>query len=264
MANPTTNYGFVLPTPTDLVTDLPADFDVALQGVDTQMLTNANAAIAKTIVDAKGDIIAATGADAVSRLAVGANATILTADSTTATGLKWAAAPAAAKSYALLATTSLTGATTTISGLSGYDNFFVLIAGASSSVSDGSLKLQLNAIATTTNYREMGGVVNAPATYTSTDIMTDYNNFENNGFLKIGKMGNGASRSVSGFVTISGANTSGTKIITYSTTGSVGADNNGMVVAGSISKDTAVISSLVFSFTVGNLDAGTAYVYGAA
>ena len=92
MANPTTNYGFVLPTPTDLVTDLPADFDVALQGVDTQMLTNANAAIAKTIVDAKGDIIAATAADAVSRLAVGANNTVLTADSTTATGLKWAAA----------------------------------------------------------------------------------------------------------------------------------------------------------------------------
>ena len=34
MANPTTNYSWVLPTPTDLVTDLPADFDVALQGVD--------------------------------------------------------------------------------------------------------------------------------------------------------------------------------------------------------------------------------------
>jgi len=91
MANPTTNYGFVLPTPTDLVTDLPADFDVALQGVDTQMLTNANAAIAKTIVDAKGDLIAATAADAVSRLVVGDNDTVLTADSTTATGLKWAA-----------------------------------------------------------------------------------------------------------------------------------------------------------------------------
>jgi hypothetical protein len=37
MANPTTNYGFVLPSPSDLVTDLPADFDVALQGVDTRL-----------------------------------------------------------------------------------------------------------------------------------------------------------------------------------------------------------------------------------
>jgi hypothetical protein len=59
MANPTTNYGFVMPTSTDLVTDLPADFDVFGQAVDTQMLTNANAAIAKTIVEAKGDLIGA-------------------------------------------------------------------------------------------------------------------------------------------------------------------------------------------------------------
>jgi hypothetical protein len=35
MANPTSNYGWVLPNSADLVTDLPADFDVALQGVDT-------------------------------------------------------------------------------------------------------------------------------------------------------------------------------------------------------------------------------------
>lgn len=37
MSNPTSNFGWVLPTSTDLVTDLPADFEVALQGVDTTM-----------------------------------------------------------------------------------------------------------------------------------------------------------------------------------------------------------------------------------
>ena len=37
MTNPTSNYSFVLPTSTDLVTDLPADFEVALQGVDTRL-----------------------------------------------------------------------------------------------------------------------------------------------------------------------------------------------------------------------------------
>jgi hypothetical protein len=50
----------------------------------------ANGAIAKSIVDAKGDLVAATAADTVSRLAVGANGTVLTADSAEATGLKWA------------------------------------------------------------------------------------------------------------------------------------------------------------------------------
>jgi hypothetical protein len=45
-----------------------------------------------TAIDAKGDLIAGTGADAFSRLAVGANGTFLTPDSTTGTGLKWATA----------------------------------------------------------------------------------------------------------------------------------------------------------------------------
>jgi hypothetical protein len=45
-----------------------------------------------TAIDAKGDLIAGTGADAFDRLAVGTNGQVLTADSTTSTGLKWAAA----------------------------------------------------------------------------------------------------------------------------------------------------------------------------
>jgi len=38
MANPTTNYGWVLPVAADLVTGLPTQFDTALQGVDTSMV----------------------------------------------------------------------------------------------------------------------------------------------------------------------------------------------------------------------------------
>ena len=37
MANPTTNFGWVMPTSTDLVTDLPADFNTFGQGVDTTL-----------------------------------------------------------------------------------------------------------------------------------------------------------------------------------------------------------------------------------
>lgn len=57
--------------------------------------TISSSGIAATIVDAKGDLIAATAADTVARLAVGSNDQVLTADSAQSTGLKWAAAPGA-------------------------------------------------------------------------------------------------------------------------------------------------------------------------
>ncbi|HEX4672045.1 MAG TPA: LamG domain-containing protein [Solirubrobacteraceae bacterium] len=45
-----------------------------------------------SLLDAKGDLLAATAADTLARLAVGSNGQILTADSTAASGVSWAAA----------------------------------------------------------------------------------------------------------------------------------------------------------------------------
>jgi hypothetical protein len=114
MATTTPNFGWPVPTSTDLVKDgataiesLGDSIDASLLdlkgGTSGQVLSkNSNTdmdftwvtsddanAIQNAIVDAKGDLIAATAADTPARLAVGTNGQILTADSTAATGLKW-------------------------------------------------------------------------------------------------------------------------------------------------------------------------------
>ena len=54
-------------------------------------------AIQNSIVDAKGDLVAASGADTPARLAVGSNGETLVADSSTSTGLRYQASMAAGK-----------------------------------------------------------------------------------------------------------------------------------------------------------------------
>jgi len=112
----TTNYGWTTPNDTDLVKDGAAAIRTLGSSIDTTVFANAGAGIAKTIVDAKGDIIAATAADTVARLAVGTNGQVLTAASGQATGLQWAT-PAAAGGYTLLSTTTLSGTSTVISSI---------------------------------------------------------------------------------------------------------------------------------------------------
>jgi hypothetical protein len=80
-----------------------------------------------TAIDAKGDLIGGTGADTFARLAVGANDTVLTADSTTATGLKWAA-PASGGGFTSLASGSLSGTSTVVSiTTTGYKQLVVYV-----------------------------------------------------------------------------------------------------------------------------------------
>jgi len=91
---------------------------------------NGTAAIQETIVDAKGDLIVGTGADAVARLAVGTNGHTLVADSSVSpTGLKWAAPAAGGSTLIKTATFSNvadTGTTFDDVFSSSYDNYVIV------------------------------------------------------------------------------------------------------------------------------------------
>jgi hypothetical protein len=124
MTNPTNPFNWQMPTASDLVTDLPADFETFGQAVATsmadllggttgQVLSKASNtdmdftwvaqddsnAIQNAIVDAKGDLIAASAADTPARLAVGNNGETLVADSSTSTGLRWTGTPSASNPF---------------------------------------------------------------------------------------------------------------------------------------------------------------------
>jgi hypothetical protein len=112
------NFGWLEPDNTDLVKNGALAIRTAVNAIDSslaelkggttgQVLSKSSAtdmdftwvaqddsnAIQNAIVDAKGDLIAATANDTPARLAVGANGTTLVADSTAATGLAWAKSP---------------------------------------------------------------------------------------------------------------------------------------------------------------------------
>jgi hypothetical protein len=103
MANPTTNYGFVLPTSSDLVTDLPADFEVALQGVDTRL----KALQPGTTL---GDLAYSSAtANTNTRLGIGSNGQVLSVSGGVPA---WTTSPAAGKVLQIVQATTTTTATT--------------------------------------------------------------------------------------------------------------------------------------------------------
>ena len=82
----------------------------------------------------KGDLYGFSTVDA--RIPIGANDTVLTADSTQSLGLKWAT-PAAGGGMTLLSTTTLSGASTTISSINQtYNTLFCVISGVTNNTSN--------------------------------------------------------------------------------------------------------------------------------
>ena len=136
--------------------------------------THSHSEIASTIVDAKGDIIAATAADAVSRLAVGANGTVLTAASGQATGLEWATPSAGGMT--LLSTTALSGASTTISSIPGtYKNLQVIIRSLRPNTDATPLLVRVNGDSTANRYRSTAATDSSVLSFDSDSWTQMYN-----------------------------------------------------------------------------------------
>ena len=84
-------YNWPTPDNTDLVKNGALSIRTLGNSIDTTMGTMTP----KTLVDAKGDLIAATANDTPARLAVGANGETLVADSSATVGLRYSATPSA-------------------------------------------------------------------------------------------------------------------------------------------------------------------------
>jgi len=220
----------------------------------TVTITNSMA----TAIDAKGDLVVGTGADTFSRLAVGTNDYVLTADSTEATGMKWAAAGGggSAASYSLINTggTSLSGATTTISGISGMSSLLILVRDGSTAGAtevrfrintDTGANYQAAGHAWATNTIEPGSDTNRTGGFQACVVQSAANTFS------IG-------------VQIEGANSTGFKAVDLkgaapgATASNYSYNSNGVYIG------TSTVSSVSVHCVSSTFDAGTIFVYGSA
>lgn len=207
-----------------------------------------------TAIDAKGDLIAGTGADAFSRLAVGTNNQVLTADSSTATGLKWASASAATQNYSLVTSASNpTGTSTvTLSGLSGYNSLVLYYYDIYINATNGNVRIRFNNDSGSNYeywYFTSFGSSNSQSTSTAG---TAFN----------GQYTSTANSAISGYMQIQGANNTGKKLVMFPNLGHGSStytqNQNG------VWNNTALITSIDISSIGGNFNGGSGQfrVYG--
>jgi hypothetical protein len=207
-------------------------------------------------IDAKGDLLAGTADNTISRLGVGANGTVLTADSAEATGMKWATSTAGGMT--LLSTTTLTGSSTSISVTpTGYNQILVYVYGVTNG-SNGNVFLGLNSNTTAGDYVQSWQGCEGTANYEGTNVgIAGVNAIIPGTAGWKGTDGNGFAQFL-----IHAPNTTHRKLIDASSAWFSGSDLNcaQMTVCNFI--QTAALSSVQVKTTVGSFTAGTALVYG--
>lgn len=224
----------------------------------TVTITNSMA----TAIDAKGDLVAGTGADAFSRLAVGANDTVLTADSSTATGLKWGAAPTISNWTLLNAGgTALTGATTiTVSSLAAKE-MLILVDAASAGAGD-TLTIRFNSDSGA-NYTNFGMIGNTQSTY-FVNMLRGVSNYSVATSLTLGALANNTGSSVDGAVFIDLTDKTGNHVYDVKSGSNDGGSSDGYAYnTKGIYEGSAAITSVSIISNGSNFDSGTIYIWGA-
>ena len=176
MSNPTSNFGWVMPTATDLVTDLPADFEVFGQAVDTALMDlkggTTNQVLAKNsntdmdfkwVADAAGmtnpmtttgDMIYSSSGSTPARLGIGTSGQVM---SVSGAGIPSWTALATNKTIAQIATGTMPAASSlSLTGLSSYDTLIVRLDGLTWATNNASIMVTINAD-TAVNYELVGG-----------------------------------------------------------------------------------------------------------
>ena len=228
-----------------------------VDGVTSAIQTQMDAKLATTLADAKGDLVAGTGADAFSRLAVGTNTYVLTADSAEATGLKWAAAGAVPNGYVLFSTTTMTGANSiTVSGISSKSSLMILLDGVGAGASD-VVDIFING--STSGYRNDG--VKFTGSGTTSEPVSGVS------LINVFGLSSNTASVGRGSCWIDGANSSDPKI--YKVDGMAAASGGSGQIGYSFQGvyTGAAVTSIVVKSTEGggsNFDAGTMYIYAKA
>jgi hypothetical protein len=220
-------------------------------------------AISNTLVDAKGDLVTATSADVPARLAVGANNTVLTADSSTATGLKWAAASSSATNWTLLNAggTALTGATTiTVSGLSAKQ--MLILVDAASAGSGDQFRIRFNSDSGA-NYTQFGMFMNPQTTY-SNAVPSGVSAYSSQTSISLGNQANNAASTCDGAIFVDLTDQIGNHFfdMVSGINISTGSDPGHYITKGLYEGSVAITSVSIIS-SGSNFDAGTMYIWGA-
>jgi hypothetical protein len=113
----TTNYAWETPDDTDLVKDGASAIRTLGSSIDSTVFTNSNNAVQKSSITAKGDILIGTGAGTFTAQGVGANGTVLTANSAQADGVEWAVPTSGG--YTQIASGTLSGSEVSLTSIPG-------------------------------------------------------------------------------------------------------------------------------------------------